>query len=79
MSATPELKRHRLSVEDYHKMGQAGILGNADRIELIEGELVDMAPIGSEHAGIVYHLNRILTEILGEKSDYWGSKSHRVG
>ena len=68
MSATPELKRHRLSVDDYHKMGQAGILSDADRIELIEGELVDMAPIGSEHAGIVYLLNRILTEILGGKA-----------
>ena len=68
MSATRELKRHRLSVEDYHKMGQAGILSDADRVELIGGELVDMAPIGSEHAGIVYLLNRLLTEMLGEKA-----------
>ncbi len=68
MSVSHDFNRHRLSVADYHKMGQAGILSGDDRVELIEGELVDMAPIGSEHAGIVNLLNRLLTEILGERA-----------
>jgi Uma2 family endonuclease len=47
----PEVSRHLFTVDDYHRMGQAGILAEDDRVELIEGELLEMAPIGSEHAG----------------------------
>ncbi|MCE2487883.1 MAG: Uma2 family endonuclease [Desulfurellaceae bacterium] len=51
------LPQHRLSADDYHKMGEAGIFDHADRVELIEGRLIDMAPIGSDHAG---QLNAVL-------------------
>ena len=44
------LPRHKLTVEHYHKMAEAEILTALDRVELIEGELIDMAPIGSRHA-----------------------------
>lgn len=49
--------RHRLDVDDYHRMGEAGILGEDDRVELIDGDLIDMAPIGQDHAGTVDALN----------------------
>ncbi len=52
-----QLLRRRFTVEDYHRMGQAGILSEDDRVELIEGEIVVMTPIGSPHAG---KLNRLL-------------------
>jgi hypothetical protein len=42
--------RHRLTVRDYHRLGEAGILGEDDRVELLEGQLVDMSPIGPRHA-----------------------------
>ena len=42
--------RHRLTLDDYHRLGQAGILGEDDRVELLEGQLVDMSPIGPRHA-----------------------------
>jgi Uma2 family endonuclease len=48
--------RHRLTVHDYHRMADAGIFGEDDRIELIDGDLIDMAPIGSEHAAVVNRL-----------------------
>ena len=54
------LTRHKLSVEDYYRMADAGILGEDDRVELIEGELIDMAPIGQDHATIVDRLNEAL-------------------
>ena len=56
------LPRHKLTVEHYHKMAEAGILTTLDRVELIEGELIDMAPIGSKHATRVDYLNRLLVK-----------------
>jgi hypothetical protein len=44
-----------------------GILTGRDRVELIEGELVAMAPIGSEHSGTVNALTRLLVEIVGDR------------
>ena len=60
--------RHLLTVHDFRKMGEAGIFGEDDRIELIEGELIDMAPIGSLHAGTVIRLNGLLTEALAGRA-----------
>ena len=49
--------RHRLDVGDYYKMAEAGILIQSDRVELIDGEIFDMVPIGSAHAGKTDRLN----------------------
>lgn len=54
--------RFKLTVEQYHRMGEAGILHEDDRVELIDGELIRMAPIGSLHAGLVSRLSRLLIE-----------------
>lgn len=54
------LPRHRLTVEEYHRMGEAGVLAPDARVELIEGEVIDMAPIGSRHASVVNRLNDLL-------------------
>jgi len=45
--------RHKLTVADYRRMGETGILGPDDRVELIAGEIIDMSPIGSLHAAVV--------------------------
>jgi Uma2 family endonuclease len=45
-----QVPRHRLTLADYYRLGEAGILGEADRVELLEGQLVDMSPIGPRHA-----------------------------
>jgi Uma2 family endonuclease len=54
------IARRRFSVEDYHRMLQAGILSEDDRVELIDGEIVEMAPIGPRHAGTVKGLAHLL-------------------
>ena len=62
------LTRHRLNVGDYHRMAEAGILGEDDRVELIDGELIDMAPIGQGHAGMVNALNHALFMAFGGRA-----------
>ncbi|MGE0797757.1 MAG: hypothetical protein AB7G13_20580 [Lautropia sp.] len=54
--------RFKLTVQQYHRMGEVGILGENDRVELIDGELIRKAPIGSMHGGLVSRLNRLLIE-----------------
>jgi Uma2 family endonuclease len=53
--------KHRLSIDDYHKIAKTGIFHEDMRIELIEGELVDMAPIGHLHVAIVNQLAKQLS------------------
>ena len=60
--------RRLLTTDEYHRMGEAGILTDDDRVELIEGELVAMAPIGSEHVAATNALNRLLVLAVGERA-----------
>ena len=55
-----ELKRRRFTVHDYYAMADAGILHEDDRVELIEGEIIEMAAIGSRHAACVDRLTAVL-------------------
>ena len=47
-------------------MGEAGIITPGHRVELINGEIIEMSPIKSPHAGTVNLLNRLLGKILGD-------------
>lgn len=58
---------HRWSVEEYHQMARSGLLNETDRVELIEGELIDMAPIGSKHAFRVDSVARALQLAAGKR------------
>lgn len=60
-----QIWKRLFTVEEYHRMAQAGILGEDDRVELIEGEIVEMTPIGSTHAATVKRLNRIFSQRIG--------------
>ena len=60
------IPRHRLTVDEYYRMAEAGILAPDARVELIEGEIVDMTPVGSRHVSVVNRLNRMLTVAVGE-------------
>jgi Uma2 family endonuclease len=61
------LTRHRFTVEEYHRMGEAGILPNERRHELIHGDIVVREPTGAYHAGTVDRLTRLWTSRLGER------------
>lgn len=70
MSALPQypLRRHRLNVADYQRMAESGALTADARMELIEGEIIDMAPIGSKHAAVVKRLDRALQRAVGDRA-----------
>ena len=59
-----QLLRRRFTVLEYHRMGQVGILGEDDRLELLDGEIVEMAPIGSRHQAVVNRLTRLFSNQL---------------
>ena len=63
-----QLLRRRFTVHEYHRMGQVGILGEDDRLELLEGEIVEMAPIGSRHQAVVNRLTRLVSNWLGDSA-----------
>ena len=57
---------HRFTVDEYHRMGEAGIFHEDDRVELIAGEIVEMAPIGSDHSWVVTRLARLFDRACGD-------------
>jgi len=62
------VSRHRLTVADFRRMGEVGILGPDDRVELIAGEIIDMSPIGSLHAALVRAIATTLTHHARERA-----------
>ena len=54
------------TIEEYHRMAEAGILHEDDRVELIEGKIIQMAAIGSRHAACVKRLNKLLVREVGD-------------
>jgi Uma2 family endonuclease len=58
-------RKHRITVEEYYRMAEIGVLAPDARVELIEGEIIDMPPIDSDHASVVDQLNHLLTGALG--------------
>ena len=61
-------RRHRYTVADYYRMGDAGILAPDARVELIDGEVIDMAPPGHPHAGTVDQLALALSSALSGRA-----------
>jgi Uma2 family endonuclease len=66
--ADDSFPRHRISVDDYYRMSEVGLLACDARVELIDGEVFDMVPIGSGHAAVVNALSRLLFSAVGSRA-----------
>jgi Uma2 family endonuclease len=65
---TVQIQKRLFTVDEYRQMGRAGILGDDDRVELIQGEIVQMSPIGRRHAACVNRLNQLLSRRVGDSA-----------
>ncbi|MBK8509418.1 MAG: Uma2 family endonuclease [Candidatus Competibacter sp.] len=60
--------RHRWTVAEFHRMAEVGLLMEDSRVELIDGEIVQMAPIGSQHSGKVNRFIHLFSKVFGRKA-----------
>lgn len=63
-AAIPLDRVHRFTVEQYHQMAKAGVFAHDDRVELIEGFIIDRSPIGPPHASTVNKLASKLARLV---------------
>ena len=61
-----QLPRRRFTVTEFQQLAERGILRGDDRVELIDGEIIEMAAIGFRHASCVNRTNRVLIHLLGD-------------
>jgi len=53
-------QRHRITVEHFYRMAEVGVFAEDDRVELIDGEIIDVPPMGHPHAGVLDYLAKLL-------------------
>jgi Uma2 family endonuclease len=66
MNAAFTPTRMRITIDRYQKMVASGVLTPRDRVELIEGEILDMAPVGTRHASVTRRLHKQLVLAVGD-------------
>ena len=59
-----ELPRHTFTVDEYQQMGLSGIFNEDDRVELLDGDIVEMSPLGPRHVRCVNHITMLLAPRL---------------
>ena len=70
-----ELRRRRFTVDEYERMAETGILDEDERVELIEGEIVELSPIGPPHSSIVARMTAVLVPRLAGRAILWSQSS----
>ena len=61
-------RRHRITVEHYYRMAEAGLFAEDARVELIDGEIIDMPPMGSRHAGRLERFGALLSAAVAGRA-----------
>ena len=64
---TVQLLTHKFTTEQYHLMHETGVFQEGDRIELINGEITEMSPIGRKHAACINRLVTLFTKKIGNR------------
>lgn len=61
-------RRHLITVDEYHRMAEVGLFAPDARVELIDGEIIDMAPIGIDHSSVVGQLEDLMHDVVGKRA-----------
>ncbi|MGH8259151.1 MAG: Uma2 family endonuclease [Steroidobacteraceae bacterium] len=65
---SPAPRKHRITVDEYCRMADVGLLAPDARVELIEGEIIDKAPPGIAHEAVVDFINQSLSAAVGKRA-----------
>jgi Uma2 family endonuclease len=65
------LTHHRFTSREYYRMAETGVLEPDARVELLNGQIIDMSPIGPFHGGVVGRLNRLLSKLSNDNWFVW--------
>jgi Uma2 family endonuclease len=57
-----------ITIDLYQQMGEKGLLTPEDRVQLIEGEILEMPPIGTRHGSVAGRLNKWLSRAVGDEA-----------
>jgi Uma2 family endonuclease len=79
MSVVSIPERTRISADRYQKMVETGVLTKYDRVELIDGDIINMAPIGTQHSAATARLNRLFVLSAGDSAIVSPGGSVRLG
>jgi Uma2 family endonuclease len=66
-----QIARRYFNVTEFYRMAKAGVFSEDDRVELIEGEILEMSPIGSRHAACVGRLTELFSQQVGSRAIVW--------
>jgi len=70
--------KHRFTVKEYYRMAETGVLRPDARVELLDGEIIDMSPIGPFHGGVVARLARLFTLHSNDRWLVWPQNPLRL-
>jgi Uma2 family endonuclease len=70
--------KHQFNVDDYYRMAEAGVLKPDARVELLDGEIIDMSPIGPFHGGVAWRLSRLFNKLSNDRWFVWSQNPVRL-
>jgi Uma2 family endonuclease len=79
MSVVSLPERTRISADRYQKMVETGVLTQYDRVELIDGDMLNMAPIGLNHSAVTDRLTKLLVLSAGDSAIVSPGRSLKLG
>jgi Uma2 family endonuclease len=69
---------HRFNVQEYYRMAETGVLHPDARVELLDGRIIDMSPIGPFHGGVVARLTRLFNKLSKNRWLVWPQNPVRL-
>jgi len=74
----PVQTQHRFSIKDYYRMAETGVLRPDARVELLDGKIIDVSPIGPFHGGVVGRLTRLFSKLSKDRWLVWPQNPLRL-